>query len=157
MGEYSTGEPAFDGTAELWFESVAKPHSRSWRNSIHSRECGRNSCLGGVRSESDTLHGDYLDVGDAHKSEDRFQIGVLEVEGFHCTSGIDSTSRDDEVHLLPSDQSFRSVVRIAEGDTGAHYIVDICLEARGNAEVDHAGRDNKGVCGEEFRQQIIGQ
>ena len=27
MGEYSTGEPAFDGTAELWFESVADKES----------------------------------------------------------------------------------------------------------------------------------
>jgi len=65
--------------------------------------------------------------------------------------GIVPTSCDDEVRLLPFDQALRAIVPIAEGDARANNIVDVRFEARRNPEVDHAGRDNMGVGGEEFR------
>ncbi len=82
------------------------------------------------------------DVFDANQAENRFEVGVLKIDARHLFAGrvAAAAARLQQKHLFAGDEAF--IRGIGEGSAGAHDLVDVGFERRGNREVIHRHADH---------------
>src|SRR4051812_33887642 len=79
---------------------------------------GRDRLLGRLGAIGRTLDLEHLHVGQAEEAEHALEIRKLEVERV-AGARIDAAARRNDDHLLAADETFRSLLAVAEGAAGA--------------------------------------
>src|ERR687892_2518007 len=136
--------------ASLTFLNLRSERRDSLHRSIH-RPCS------GVGSVRHTLDRNDLNIDQADETQCCLEIRVLEVQGLHRAVRVDTAARKHEVHFLTPYQAFRSFFGVSKGSARTKNVVDVALQRRGNAEVDHPGGQNNDVRCHQFRDQLVRQ
>src|SRR6266850_4480631 len=104
-------------------------------------------------ADLEALGMDELDVVHAEKCEEVANVGRL---GIARGSGVQTTARRKDVHLLARQQADGSLLRVAECGSGAGDVIEIRLERRRQAEVVHRQAEHDDLGAPELVDQGVG-